>query len=193
MNGGCDDGGSEGQGRESCEAAQNARQLAGKTVRVFRRAVVYELEHCFFFLDFRSGTDEMYMPKDQLLCEALALYEEATRKRKVEADEKGSKAESKKREEVVKIRDDAAKTLGQKQTFFTLNDGTLSLPLSLFLFFSVFLSHTLSVLIFCDVPPINLHMHYCVDCCSSQTFVCCNFIYFLVNSCLSASRVWRRR
>ena len=71
---------------------------------------------CIHFLCSKSSTDEQYTAKDQLLTEALALFEDAARRKKVDAGQKAGSAEAKKRTEAIQTRDDAVKTLGQKRT-----------------------------------------------------------------------------
>lgn len=70
-----------------------------------------------FFVVCRSGSNEQYGQKEQLLTEALSLYEESSRKKKENAEKAAEKksAGDQQRELAVQIRDAAMSTLSQKR------------------------------------------------------------------------------
>ena len=79
--------------------------------------ITRENEMAIFFVVCRSGSNEQYGQKEQLLTEALSLYEESSRKKKENAEKAAEKksAGDQQRELAVQIRDAAMSTLSQKR------------------------------------------------------------------------------
>ena len=79
--------------------------------------ITRENEMAMFFVVCRSGSNEQYGQKEQLLTGALSLYEESSRKKKENAEKAAEKksAGDQQRELAVQIRDAAMSTLSQKR------------------------------------------------------------------------------
>ena len=71
-----------------------------------------------FFVVCRSGSNEQYGQKEQLLTEALSLYEESSQKKKENAEKAAGKksAGDQQRELAVQIGDAAMSTLESEET-----------------------------------------------------------------------------